>query len=140
MHNWKFLVYFLHMPDNKKIILVVEDELSLFNALQNKLTLAGFTVLEAKNGEEGLAVALREHPALILLDIIMPVMDGMTMLYELRKDPWGRDAKVILLTNLSDAERVAESLRLGVYDYLVKSDWKLEDLVKKVREKLGIEV
>lgn len=120
-------------------ILIVEDETSLRGALRDKLCLEGFTVLEAKNGQEGLAVALREHPDLILLDIIMPVMDGMTMLYELRKDPWGKDVKIILLTNLSEAERVAESLRQGVYDYLVKSDWKLEDIVKKVKVKLGMQ-
>lgn len=126
--------------ENKKTILIVEDEVSLRNVLYDKLSIEGFVVFEAKNGEEGLAVALREHPNVILLDIIMPVMDGITMLYELRKDPWGKDAKVILLTNLSEAERVSQSQRQGVYDYLVKSDWKLEDIVKKVKEKLVIKV
>lgn len=95
-------------------------------------------MLEAKNGEEGLEVALREHPDLILLDIIMPVMDGMTMLARLREDLWGKDAKVIMLTNLSDNEKVAETIAHGTYDYLVKSDWKLEDVVKKVRERLRL--
>lgn len=121
-----------------KRILIVEDEPSLLTILVDKLNREGFSCLEAKNGEEGLKVALREHPDLILLDIIMPVMDGMTMLYELRKDPWGKDAKVIFLTNLSEAEKVAESLSQGVFDYLVKSDWKLEDIVIKVKEILGI--
>lgn len=121
-----------------KKILVIEDEAPLLQVLIDKITSEGFSVLGAKNGEEGLELALKEHPDLILLDIIMPVMDGMSMLYELRKDPWGNSVPVILLTNLSDAERVAEALRLKVYDFLVKSDWKLEDLVKKVKEKLGI--
>ena len=120
---------------NKKI-LIVEDEPSLRAALRDKLSREGFNCLEAKDGQEGLGIALREHPDLILLDIIMPVMDGMTMLYELRKNPWGNSVPVILLTNLSEAERVSESLRQGVYDYLVKSDWTLEDIVKKVKEKL----
>lgn len=121
-----------------KKILVIEDEAPLSDVLIDKLTSERFSVSGAKNGEEGLELALKEHPDLILLDIIMPVMDGMTMLYELRKDPWGNSVPVILLTNLSDAERVAEALRLKVYDFLVKSDWKLEDLVTKVKEKLGI--
>ncbi len=126
------------MNKNQPKILVVEDEASLLRALSDKLTREGFAALEAKNGAEGLEVAWREHPDLILLDIIMPVMDGMSMLYELRKDQWGKDVSVILLTNLSDANRVAEALRLGVFNFLVKSDWRLEDLVKKIKEILGI--
>ncbi|OGG20713.1 hypothetical protein A3D03_05500 [Candidatus Gottesmanbacteria bacterium RIFCSPHIGHO2_02_FULL_40_13] len=121
-----------------KKILIVEDEPALLSALLEKFRQEGFAAIGAKDGQEGLDTALREHPDLILLDIIMPVMDGMTMLYELRKDNWGRNVPVILLTNLSEAESVAESLSQGVYDYLVKSDWKLEDIVKKVREKLGV--
>lgn len=121
-----------------KKILVIEDEALLSQVLIDTLTSEGFSVLGAKNGEEGLMLALKEHPDLILLDIIMPVMDGMTMLYELRKDSWANSVPVILLTNLSDAERVAEALKLKVYDFLVKSDWRLEDLVKKIKEKLGI--
>jgi len=120
-----------------KSILVVEDELSLQKVLRDKLTREGFSVLEAKDGKEGLETALLEHPDLILLDIIMPVMDGMTMLSLLRKDDWGKNANVILLTNLSEAEKVAASHAKGVYDYLVKSDWKLADVVKKVRERLS---
>ena len=121
---------------NKKI-LIVEDEVALLNALRDKFTREGFAVLEAKNGEEGLEIALREHPDLILLDIIMPVMDGMTMLAKLREDNWGKDAKVIVLTNLSDTEKVSAAMTKGTFDYLVKADWKLEDVVRKVRERLG---
>lgn len=121
-----------------KKILIIDDETDLLQVLTDTLTSEGFSVLGAKNGEEGLALALKEHPDLILLDIIMPVMDGMTMLYELRKDPWGNSVPVILLTNLSDAERVAEALRLRVYDFLVKSDWKLKDLVTKIKEKFSL--
>lgn len=122
---------------NKKI-LIVEDELSLRGALRDKLIREGFNVLEAKNGEEGLRVALREHPDLILLDIIMPVMDGMTMLKRLREDVWGKEAKVVMLTNLSDNEKLAEAITHGSYEYLVKSDWKIENVVAKIKEKLGV--
>ncbi len=123
------------MTNNKKI-LIVEDELSLRNALRDKLTSEGFNILEAKSGKEGLDTALREHPDLILLDIIMPVMDGLTMLDKLRHDEWGTKAPVILLTNLSDKEDLAIRSPYGSLDYIVKSDWKIEDVVKKVREKL----
>jgi DNA-binding response OmpR family regulator len=123
--------------ENKKKILIVEDESSLRNALRDKLMLEGFIALEAKDGEEGLEVALRDHPDLILLDIIMPKMDGLTMLKKLREDVWGKNTKVILLTNLSDNERVSEALLQGSYDYLVKSDWKIGDVVAKIRSRLS---
>ena len=88
-------------------------------ALVDTFTREKFSVLQATNGEEGLTVALRDHPNLILLDIIIPVMDGMTMLRKLREDAWGKDVPVILLTNLNDAEKAADALEHGVYDFLV---------------------
>ncbi|TSC61438.1 MAG: two-component system, OmpR family, alkaline phosphatase synthesis response regulator PhoP [Parcubacteria group bacterium Greene0416_14] len=123
--------------NNKKTILIVEDEESLSRVLVDGLTQEDFATRTAKNGEEGLEVALREHPDLILLDIIMPVMDGMTMLDKLRKDVWGKNAKIIVLTNLDSNEKIAESIRHGAYDYLVKTDWKIEDVIAKVRERLA---
>ncbi|MBI4653236.1 response regulator [Candidatus Kuenenbacteria bacterium] len=122
--------------ENKKTILIIEDEISLQNILKKRLERENFLVLEAKNGEEGLDIALRERPDLILLDIIMPVMDGLTMLKKLRENGWGKNVMVILLTNLSDNEKIAEAVVHGTYDYLVKSDWKIEDVVAKIREKL----
>lgn len=123
--------------DNKKKILIVEDEVSLRNILRDKLSSEGFAILEAKNGKEGLELAFSEHPDLILLDIVMPIMDGITMLKRLRTDVWGKNAKVITLTNLTDDQRVADVLALGTQDFLVKSDWKLENVVKVVRDKLN---
>ena len=127
------------MAEVKKTILIIEDEESLLQALKDKISRENHcNILEAKNGKEGLEMALKKHPDLILLDIIMPVMDGMTMLKKLREDKWGKDAKVIILSNLSDAEKASESLEQGVHDYLVKTDWHIDDVVKKVRGTLGI--
>ena len=121
-----------------KKILIIEDEPLLLGALAKKLSGENFKVFEAQDGEAGLATALGEHPDLILLDIILPLMDGMTLLKKLREDDWGKTAGVILLTNLSDGEKIKESMERDAYDYLVKSDWKLEDIVKKVKEKLEV--
>lgn len=122
----------------KQSILIVEDDIPELNALRDKLTREGFATLEAKNGEEGLATALSQHPDLILLDIIMPVMDGMTMLKKLRAETeWGKTAKVIMLTNLSDNKMVANAIEQGSHEYLVKCDWKIEDVVAKIRERLN---
>ena len=125
------------MNDIKKI-LIVEDETPLRRALVNKFIKEGFQVFEAKNGEEGLTKALKEHPRLILLDLIMPVMDGMTMLKKLREDKWGKSVKVVTLTNSGDESKVAEALEQGSYNYLIKSDWKIEDVVEIVKERLNI--
>ncbi|MDO8557836.1 MAG: response regulator [bacterium] len=125
------------MTDQEKTILIVEDDRSQLQALVDKLTQEGFATLEAKNGEEGLETALREHPDLILLDIVMPVMDGMTMLKKLREDTWGKDALVIILSNLSDPEKISQAVTQGTYGYLIKTDWKIEDVVAKVKELLS---
>jgi two-component system, OmpR family, alkaline phosphatase synthesis response regulator PhoP len=124
------------MSDTKNKILIVEDEASLRDALGDKLELEGFNVIKAKNGQEGLEVALREHPDLILLDIIMPVMGGLIVLKNLRQDVWGKKVKVIMLTNLSDTEKTAEAVEQESFDFLVKSDWKMEGVLTKIKERL----
>ncbi|MBT6034062.1 MAG: response regulator, partial [Candidatus Jacksonbacteria bacterium] len=90
-------------------ILIVEDDQSLYKALTERFEREGYSVLGAKNGEEGLSIALEEKPVLILLDIIMPKKDGISMLADLRKDEWGKNVPVIMLSNLSDTEKMAEA-------------------------------
>ena len=119
-------------------VLIVDDEAPLRLALKHKLESEGFETLQAKDGQEALDIALREHPDIILLDLLMPVMDGFAVLKTLRADSWGRSAVVIALTNLSENEQVADLLEFGVYEYIVKADWKIEDVVAKVKEKLKI--
>jgi DNA-binding response OmpR family regulator len=124
------------MDKNQLKILIVEDEMPLQKVLKEKLTHEGFTVLQAFNGQEGLTAALHEQPDLILLDVLMPIMDGNAMLKELRRNAWGKNAKVILITNLSDKNAVDEALENGVIDYIIKSDWKIADVVKKIKNAL----
>ena len=122
---------------NKKTILIVDDEPSLSSALLDVFSRSGYDVIMAENGEQGLKSAKNNHPDIILLDIIMPVMDGSTMLAKLRQDTWGKQAKVIMLTNLSAPEEEAASLSKNVEDYIIKSDWKIKDVVDLVNKKLG---
>jgi two-component system alkaline phosphatase synthesis response regulator PhoP len=121
----------------QKTILIVEDEISVLKALKIKLESAGFKVLLEKNGEDGLTTALKEKPDLILLDLVMPKMDGVTMLRKLRQDKWGKKAKVLILTNLSEGKDVFYLLDKGEKDYLIKADWKIGDVVKRVNNALG---
>jgi len=120
-------------------ILIVEDDHSLRSVLVEHLGDAGFTTIEAQDGASGLAIAEREHPTLILMDIYMPKMDGITMLTKLRSGtPWGKHAPVIVLSNSSDAETIAHATGLGASDFLIKSQWSLEDIVHKIRERLNL--
>jgi DNA-binding response OmpR family regulator len=122
----------------KKTILIVEDDTALRTVLIDKLSNEGFNVLEAMDGEEGLRVALESHPALILLDIFMPRMDGITMLAKLRDfDAWGKHVTVIVLTNSTDAQTIAKVSSFGGADFLIKSEWSLEAIVARIREKLA---
>ena len=120
----------------KKKVLIIDDEKPLLDIYHDKFSKEGFSVRDARNGQEGLEVAEKESPDIILLDILMPVMDGMTMLKKMRETDWGKDVPVIILSNLEDADKVAEAASVGVFDYLVKQNYKLGDLVDKVKEKL----
>lgn len=114
-------------------ILIIEDEERVSRALTSKLRREGFEVDIASDGEKGLTMALETKPKLILLDIILPKMDGLTMVKKLREDEWGANVPVIILTNLDSAEKAIESKKTGVDDYLVKTDWSLSDLVEKIK-------
>jgi len=120
-----------------KLILIVEDDDSLKKALQIKLAeLPDSEIILAKNGVEGLKQALSKHPDLILLDIIMPHLDGVGMLEKLRQDEWGRQAKVLVLTNVSDNEQIARCTELGAEEYLLKADRQIEDIAQEIASKI----
>ena len=118
----------------KNKVLIAEDQEAMLEALTESFESANFDVFGAKDGEEGLRVALKEHPHVILIDILMPKMDGITMLKKLREDNWGKSVPVMILTNLSEVEKIAEAIEDGISDYLIKTDWSLEDIVKKVKK------
>ncbi len=88
-------------------------------------------MFEAKDGHEGLKVALEQKPDILLLDFLMPKMDGMTMLKHLRRHKWGREASVIILTNLSKEEHELLAAKHKVYDFLVKSNNSLDEIEQR---------
>ena len=123
-----------------KKILIIEDERSLREALADILRIKNFVPLEAKNGKEGVAMAQKENPDLILLDLIMPEMDGMIALKKIRENARGKKIPVIILTNLSETNEKStdDSVAHASTHYLIKSIWKLHDVVKKIEEILKI--
>lgn len=120
-----------------KSILIVEDELSMQRALKNKLEQAGYEINTAVDGQEALDGIRSLKPDLVLLDLIMPKLDGISVLREVKKDDALRNIPVVILTNLSTGDKVAEAMQLGTFDFLVKANYSLDDVLKKVRERIG---
>ncbi|SRR5258708_6750359 len=121
----------------KKKVLIVEDEALLANALEAKLIHENFEVIMAANGEIGLAMIQANRPDIVLLDLMMPVMDGKTMLHKLREIPQFKFLPVVILTNAGDVENIRETKR---YDnasaFLIKSSIDPDDVVKVVNDLL----
>jgi len=130
----------METTNTQKTILIVEDELNLLDVLRDEFVAAGFKVIKAANGEEGLNAVMTEHPDIMLVDILMPKMDGIAMLKKIRAIENGKKIPAIILTNLNDSETITHALEQGAYDFLVKSDWVPKALVKRVKEKLGMTV
>lgn len=124
------------MDQKKTRILAVEDEEILLTALSEELKQEGFDVVGAKDGIEGVEKAVSEKPDLILLDLVMPRLDGIGALKQIKENPVTKDIPVVILTNLSDYDKVSDALSLGAMDYLVKANYRLEELINKIKSVL----
>jgi len=122
----------------KKKILIIEDDSILQKALQEFLIAEGFETLSALDGEEGVKIGKEKKPDLILLDIILPKMDGYEVLKAMKSDESTKNIPIILLTNLGSLNDVEKALDLGATTYLIKADYKLEEVAKKIKEVLNI--
>jgi two-component system, OmpR family, response regulator CpxR len=121
------------MSDKAKILLV-EDDPMVVKMYQRKLTLEGFDLTLAYNGEEGLEALAKGRPDIILLDVMMPKMNGFEMLKIVKADPGLKDIPVVILTNLGDrSEDVERSKEVGADDYWVKANMPLNELTSKIR-------
>lgn len=126
------------MITEKKTVLVVDDEQDLRDAIATALSYEGFEVVSAADGEAGLAVAREHTPDLILLDIMMPKLDGIGMLKRVRETDWGRKTPVIVMTVLDDMSKMAEVIEAGGDEYIVKTKIALGTIVQKVKTRLGV--
>ena len=126
-----------HDQSGKPKILVVEDDSFLAGMYVTKLGLEGFSVDLAGDGREGLRKAKEWHPDLVLLDIVLPVIDGFTMLGEMKQLAETRAIPVILLTNLGAKADVERGLALGAADYLIKAHFMPSEVVEKVKRLLS---
>jgi DNA-binding response OmpR family regulator len=124
--------------DGKYTIAVIEDEEVMSKSLVGELEDAGFAVITAADGEQGLRLTLGQQPDLILLDIVMPKMDGMTMMKKLRESgDYGKHVPIILLTNLNADDKIIGGVTQNEPSYyLVKSVYAVADVVERVRRAL----
>ena len=119
--------------ETSKKILIVEDDSFVLDIYQTKLSQEGYTVIEARNGVEGMKKLEKEKPDLILLDIVMPYMDGIEVLKKRKENDDLKKIPVILLTNLSQKEEINVGLGLGANDYLIKSHFTPSEVMEKIR-------
>ena len=118
-------------------IMVVEDDASLREIYSIRITAEGYEVVSAGDGEEALAMAVREKPDLILSDVMMPKISGFDMLDILRSTPETANIKVVMMTALSADDQRERGERLGADRYLVKSQVGIEDVIATIHEVLG---
>lgn len=118
-------------------IMLVEDDKSLREIYSIRLVAEGYEIVSASDGEEALAMAVRERPDLILSDVMMPKISGFDMLDILRSTPETKDIKVIMMTALSSEDQRERGENLGADRFLVKSQVGIEDVINVVHEVLG---
>lgn len=117
-----------------KTILIIEDESALQKTIGDALSQEGFRIFSALDGEVGLRLAAEKLPDMILLDLILPKVNGFEVLKSLKKQKETQDIPVVVLTNLESMEDIQKALDLGATTYLVKSNYTLRELVEKVQK------
>lgn len=118
----------------KPKITVVEDDVAIVQMYRMKFEDEGYDVTTAGDGQAGLKVVEEFEPDILLLDLMMPIMDGAEMLKKLRAQPWGKNTKVIVLTNMGESEVSPEIRKLGVVDFIVKADMTPKQVADRVSQ------
>ena len=126
------------MEQPKRKILLVEDDETLASVYKQRLELEGFNVEHSNNGEDALESAVRFMPELILLDVMMPKLNGFDVLDILRTTPATRNIRIIMLTALSQPKDAERAKALGADDFLVKSQVVISDVVSRIKHQLGM--
>ncbi len=121
-------------------ILVAEDDKLISGSLCDALKTEGYDAIPAYDGEEAVSKAKEDMPDLALLDIMMPKLDGIGVLWELKSNTETAKIPVIVLTNIGDVETISKIVEAGATDYLLKSDQSIDEVVKKVEEVLNRDI
>lgn len=119
-----------------KTILIIEDDTFLVDAYKIKLASSPWRILTAVNGNDGYAMALKEKPDLVILDLLIDGITGLEVLRRLRLAPETKSTPIIIASNVSQEESIEEAKKLGANDYFIKSDISISDLFKKCNKYL----
>lgn len=119
-------------------VLLVEDDVFLSSIYQKKFEMEGYKVSLADNGEKALVEVKKKKPDIVMLDILLPKLDGFAVLEKLKADSEVKDIPVILLTNLGQKDDVEKGLQMGAADYLIKAHFKPSEVVDKIKQVLHL--
>lgn len=125
------------MKKTNKKILIAEDEKDIRELIKRKLEQEGFLVLEAETGKETLEIVNKQNPEVVLLDIIMPEIDGFEILKQIKSNPKTKNIKTIILSNLGQDSDIQKGKELGAEDYIIKANFTLDEIVKKINNLLS---
>jgi len=117
----------------KKNILVIEDDDFFRELLRKKLLSGDFNIIEAVDGERGIEIIQKRKPDLVLLDLLLPNMDGFEFLSKMKLDPNTSSIPIIILSNLGQHEDIERGLKLGANDYLIKSQFDIDQVIGKIK-------
>ena len=122
---------------NEKKVLVIEDDTLLKDMLGQQLTKDGWQVLHATEGSQALTLAEGEHPNIVLLDLLLPGMSGFEVLSALKEKDVTKDIPVIILSNLGQQEDIDRGMKLGAADFMIKSNFTLDEVSAKIKGLVG---
>ncbi len=129
----RVLLFVLPCLVNMQKILIIEDDKFLRELIAQKLTKESYEVFEAIDGEEGIKKIKTEKPDLVLLDLILPGIDGFEVLSQMKKDPSLSQLPVIILSNLGQKEDIEKGINLGANDYLIKAHFTPNEIIEKIK-------
>ncbi|HSX01611.1 MAG TPA: response regulator [Candidatus Saccharimonas sp.] len=118
-------------------VAIIEDDIAIVQMYRTKFENEGYQVETAGDGETGLELIESYQPDIILLDLMMPNMNGLDMLQKLRAQPGGKDAKVVVLTNMGDTETATRVYKMAADDYIVKAEMTPKDVAERVKKLLA---
>lgn len=125
------------MSDVNAKIAIVEDDIAIVQMYRMKFETEGYDVASAADGKQGLELIEDFQPDIVLLDLMMPIMGGAEMLEKMRDTDWGKDTKVIILTNMGESEAPSGINNLGVEEFIVKADMTPKQVAERVKQALG---
>lgn len=127
-------------PEQRKLLLLVEDDIQMVRLLKDALASEGFSIIASGSAEDALHHAHAEHPDLVVLDLMLPGIDGMSFLDNIRKEVWGKHLPVIILTNVSPDDKIVSGItRDEPAYYLIKANTSMDEIIGKVKNVLGLD-